>query len=447
MAPRMPHHHPPSQPEPSEPGLILAADVADISRVVFLYDPAVIDPRMAWADLGPIDQAGLLTQLPMPLPGADGWETFGLMVQLGGLVNPGGAASARLRMQVGMPRWILALQWRPVRSAWDALLDAQDQHQPERLSLVPWLIMPLIFIARMRAFPLGPFVGGDTAAQWLPHLAVAQRKLQPLMTSLYALWVHGPTERAAAYRGIAAAPLAPMTAAQERLVHDLARLVDDAPLAAIRAAHHPEPGIIRLLDQASARLWELDDLRMALSADLLAGLLPIARWRPDPPGPPTSDIPRSNSELLRWWRDWVTKRRIPPAHPARRFPAGQGPLMDELQGFVWSQREALRSMAEAEHAAQGRGIIQLLASPPHPRMGRGVIQMLFVPRDAVAHIAQHPAGPAANLALLDAVDRYDPAAETLVLVIETLPTERRTLFQLPFAGDLAMWLEDDGERR
>jgi hypothetical protein len=218
-----------------------------------------------------------------------------------------------MQLQYGMPRWLLALQWQPTRSAWDALLAAQDQHMPARLSLIPWLIVPLMFCARMQAFPLGRVVGGNTAARWLPQCAVAQRKLQSTLIGLYTLWIHGPTERARLYRSNAPAPLAGLTAAQERVIAELGQFVGAAPLDLIRTAHHPEPGIIRLLDQASTQLWDREQVDRMPSGDLLAGLLPIAGWQAEPPTPLHGIIPRSNSELLRWWRDWL-KKGTRPAH-------------------------------------------------------------------------------------------------------------------------------------
>ena len=203
--------------------------------------------------------------------------------------------------------WAFVFEWQSTVSAWEALLQTQEQLRPEKLALAPQFLLPALFLARMVHFPLRE----DTiAAAWTPVLAEVQTELVPLLHALYVLWMSGPTQAAARYRRLTGFTRSPSPQEQRRLTR-FERVAGKGTLEAVQQAERLEPLLLRPLDTTSARLWEQPQ---RVRADrLLRNLLPLACWRPVLLGPADLErfIPQSTQAVLPTWQRWQEGLRPP----------------------------------------------------------------------------------------------------------------------------------------
>jgi hypothetical protein len=283
---------------------IRLAEASGISQVTLFYDPDYVEPTRSGAVFPNLERVGfvpdrrLLRAMDLGQPEA-GWQEFGLMG------NRPGSDRVIGNVRVGMTAWVLLFEWNPQRSAWEALLEAQDTLRPERLSLGPDFLLPLMFLTRMAFFPIGPG-RGNTAARWTPCMASAQEQLAPLITGFLVTWVHGSSQAAARYRqSIERLPKHGID--QRQALSDWRQTFGMELLTALETAERLEPLIIRELEAASVRLWTEPTFPVPKGTmRFISGLLPIARWQPTPPGP--REIPERASTsletLLRWWKAW-----------------------------------------------------------------------------------------------------------------------------------------------
>lgn len=269
------------------------SEVAGVMHVWYAFDAMTIKP---FDGLNQLAEGGFFdadTTPPLIPPISEGWQRFGL---IGAGVPLGPKKRVRVHTNVS---WFLCLDWNPVRSAYDALLAGQDIIQPQKLSLDPRIIIPLLFCARMGHWPLSR--QSNQQARWLKVLESVQSALLPLISAALTQWMLGPSAAAARYRKlIPAAASVTLSPAEKQFIGAWASLVGDEPIQAVTAAERFEPAVIRLLEQTSDALWMepgyRDHGRAALRSSappmhyrVFTGLLPLVLWRPDPPADPGNE--------------------------------------------------------------------------------------------------------------------------------------------------------------
>jgi hypothetical protein len=177
---------------------------------------------------------------------------------------------------------MLALEWDGAGAAWESLLSTLEAIRPRGDFAIPLeFLLPTLFVARMADHPHGSSL--DVVRQWGPLLEEAEEALLPLLYALAGLWSNGPSQAAEDWRLVRdPLPLAHPDAL--RLLDSFAAAFGHQLLEEARATERFEPTVLRLLDAASARLWQLAapaaaELRGHILAEPgLRALLPIARW-------------------------------------------------------------------------------------------------------------------------------------------------------------------------
>jgi hypothetical protein len=102
---------------------------------------------------------------------------------------------------VDTPRpWTLAFTWPVGTSAWATFMTTQDRLQPQRLALLPPLLIPLTYLTHMADLLTEPFE--TTMVRWLAHANGSQRRLDALISGLFSAWMRGPSQAAARYRSL-----------------------------------------------------------------------------------------------------------------------------------------------------------------------------------------------------------------------------------------------------
>lgn len=255
------------------------ADAPEISRFTLLYDTEVVEPMRIGAGLPNLRHIGFLpdrASLPFHFGSKKpGWKEFGMLgSRPRSEVTQGG-------IQASTFAWVLLFEWNPLRSAWDAFIDAQDTLQPQLLSLTPDFLLPCIFLTRMA--PL-PFMLGETsrAAEWLPCFASAQSRLSPLLISFFVAWLRGNSKSATRYRA-ATGPAPDYTKEQRDAQMLWKETFGQEFLQRVLAAERVEPTILRGIEAASSQLWTDRSLSIPPRAmPLVSGLLPIYCWQEQP---------------------------------------------------------------------------------------------------------------------------------------------------------------------
>ena len=285
---------------------IRLAEAAGISQITMGYSSAMVDPMRVGAALPNLEHAGFFSdraRLPKPLDLGSltpGWREFGMI---------GHQRDRELdleRYRVGVTAWVLVFEWHPRRSAWDALLEAQETIRPQRLSLTPDLLLPCMFLARMAHFPLTVEERGP-AAQWITCAALAHTRLTPLLVGLFTHWLGGQSQAARRYRAATGAGCPIHQADEKRALTQWTQLVGTELLEQLSTTERPEPVIMRALEAASIQLWTDQASTVPEQVKrLVRGLLPIARWQPHPPGPEHLDLDALSSleALFHQWTSW-----------------------------------------------------------------------------------------------------------------------------------------------
>ena len=283
------------------------ANATGISKITMLVDTEVVEPNRIGAAFPNLQAAGFVVSRES-LVGLDfgqltpGWREFALVSVRGGSEMTVGGYPA------GTMAWALFFEWNPIRSAWKALLLAQETIRPQRTSLPPDFIFPCMFLTRMASFPIVPGERGQ-AAQWVYCFARAQKRLSSLVVGLFIEWMRGSSKAAARFRSSTESGYPTFLDEQQQALESWKTIFGPDLIEAAHTAERIEPVIIRGLDEGSARLWS--DLACDVPErliDFAAGLLPIARWRPFPPGPEmlAGGELESLATLSQAWKDWRT---------------------------------------------------------------------------------------------------------------------------------------------
>ena len=281
------------------------AEAAGISYFTMLYDEDIIEPMRFGAAFPNLKEISFLAgrdEFPMldfgRLP--PGWRECGIM----GTRPQSGTDFGRF--QTGTMAWVLLFAWDPVRSAFDAFLEAQEALRPRLMSLTPDFILPGMYLTRMAPIP-SSFAERGPAAQWLSCFAQAQRRLFPLMSGLYTEWVRGSSQAAARYRTATGLGYPPFAENQQQALARWKNLFGTHLIDQCRSAERIEPVIIRGLEEGSGQLWNDRALHVPQKLQgFAAALLPIARWRPEPPGPEHLEVQALDTldALTQAWEDW-----------------------------------------------------------------------------------------------------------------------------------------------
>ncbi|HYF62237.1 MAG TPA: hypothetical protein VD886_05440 [Herpetosiphonaceae bacterium] len=277
-------------------GLRVISNLPGMSQVELVFDAAADPPFSQFHGMHdvmimPPAQAATYPRLPQ-LP---------LRMQRIGIVG----SSVPRRQSAGGPAlphpWTLAFTWPVKRPAWDTFLATQDQHRPQRLALMPPMLIPLTYLTRMADLLAEPF--DTTMVCWLAHANGSQRRLDALISSLFSVWMRGTSQAAAHYRTLVPqAATGSLPPREQRALHALDRAFGPGHQRQVSAAERPEPTILRLLHTLSEQLWTAAGLPLPdLPTTLLQGLLPLALWgRPDDPAAPP--IPPTAAGLARLWQ-------------------------------------------------------------------------------------------------------------------------------------------------
>ena len=278
---------------------MVIADSVGMSRIDLVYDPAELDPQRVgfWR----IERGGLLDEsdeFPFLLSIAKGWHRRGIS----GPPTASDVVIGGARLMHGYFTWALAFSWDPARSGWDALLETQEALHPEKMSLLPHFLIPLMYLARMGEHRFGrtnPIPG-----RWLHLLGSMQPELYPLLYELFNMWLDGPSKAAEHYKAITGVKSEHLPQADED-IDTLRHLIDPELFTSLRSVERWEPAVIRALDSASTTLWTRSPMEVP-TGRLIRALLPIARWRRTPVGPPFEemDVPSSLGTLEMLWTTW-----------------------------------------------------------------------------------------------------------------------------------------------
>lgn len=286
------------------------AEAPGISKLTMTIDTEVVSPDRLGAAFPNLEATGFLAgreslaylDIGQLTPG---WREFGMMSFRGGSELTIG------RYGAGAMAWALFFEWDPVRNAWEALVEAQDTIRPQRTSLTPDFILPCMFLTRMASFPIAVGERGP-AAQWVYCFARAQKRLSPLIIGLFVEWMRGSSQAAARYRRLTGKGNPTFLDEQQKALKRWRTIFGPDLIEAAHAAERIEPVVIRGLDEGSSRLWSEGTLDVPERlVDFASGLLPIARWRPVPPGPNTlaEGTLESLATLAQAWADWRTSER------------------------------------------------------------------------------------------------------------------------------------------
>jgi hypothetical protein len=303
--------------EDPEWGVRVICDLPGISQVELVFDAAADPPFSQFHGMHevlflPPDQARTYPRLP-PLPAR--MQRFGIV---------GSSATVRRASRgAGTPRpWTLAFTWPARQPAWATFMATQDQLQPQRLALLPPMLIPLTYLTRMADLLAEPV--DTTLVRWLPHANGSQRRLEALISGMVTAWMGGPSQAAARYRTLVpSAATRIMPPAEQWALQMLARVFGPEHQQQVVAAERPEPAILRLLHALSDQLWtQAGSPLPELPPTLLQGLLPLALWAsPDDPAAPP--IPHTAAGLLRLWQAGT--------RPRTRGEVAEGPRAWELR--------------------------------------------------------------------------------------------------------------------
>jgi hypothetical protein len=239
-----------------------------------------------------------------------GWHRLGLMATIGGK----GMQRAGIRAQGSDTFWILCYDWNPrVGTAWATMLQAQDRLRPRGWSLAPQYVVPLIYLARMGDYPLRR--DSDKQGRWIPHLAYAYDQTFPLLESLFSVWItEGTSQKAVQMRASMPPQARRLPADLQPVLRRFSALFGEARVNEILTAERPEPAIIRTLDQCSAELWSGSVVGVSPQDAWVQGLLVLALWQPEPPGPADEIASLPPQQISSAWRRFVAGRPLDYSH-------------------------------------------------------------------------------------------------------------------------------------
>ena len=282
-------------------------------RTVDLFRPGEVFPWLFRAEA----LSSSLEEIVFP-PIQPGWRRCGVACFYTG-------SSGRIDLSRTLPfGWALAFQWHTSRSAWQALLEAQEALQPQQFSLSPDLIVPALFLAHLGMAPLGTNAA-DWVAHWGPFLADSQSDLVTLIQAWYLEWIHGPSEAARRYRQLNnIAPQRHPFADPIILMFD--SLFGEKFTASLRTAERLEPVLLRGLARVSTQLFDS----------------------------PTRSAGAEEPSIFFKYPDW-----IPP--PRKRRPVVLPPAEQLLRGLLslasW-QLTSLPQEIEDKHPRESEGLLQ-----------------------------------------------------------------------------------------
>ena len=171
----------------------VVSDLAGLSQVELVFDAACDPPFYTFHGMHdvmflPPAHAATYPRLPT-LPSR--MQRFGIV-----------GSSTATRSASGSPDsprpWTLAVTWPVGKSAWATFMTTQDRLQPQRLALLPPLLIPLTYLTRMADLLTEPF--DTTMVRWLAHANGSQRRLDTLISALFSVWMRGPSQAATRYR-------------------------------------------------------------------------------------------------------------------------------------------------------------------------------------------------------------------------------------------------------
>lgn len=282
---------------------IRIAELPEVSQFTLLYDSRLIDPYHVATTLN-LASAGFFMDRSVlsgfrfdPLP--PGWTEFGMA---GG---PSGREAQLGGYRAGASAWVLLFSWNSRGSAWDAFLETQDALKPTRLSIMTSLLLPCLLLVRMADLS-GKQGNTIEAAHWVRCIAQAERRLSQLITGFYVEWMTGASEAAVRYTTETHTYPA-LTTEQWLALGRWERIFGGDLLDVLQTTERVEPTIIRGLEAAGSRLWTDRSLAVPGQFHFFASaLLPFARWRLDPVGPPLPppDNHGSLNALLNAWQTW-----------------------------------------------------------------------------------------------------------------------------------------------
>ncbi|MEI6044908.1 MAG: hypothetical protein WCS37_11190 [Chloroflexota bacterium] len=318
--------------EPITPNyrVIELADLSGHSMVLWLFDQNLVDcfsvnlTASGFSNLQGVASFNSANKYPLLPELPEGWEQFGLIQSRDTTFQKEYIGNRSIAVTIGV-RWVLAFRWQDLLQPYTALLEAQEKLKPDKLSLTPPLILPLIFTTRMARY--SPLALGDDKAlhRFLPLFYQTVETLYPLLKELYTLWISGSSQAAIRYRSTlppASTPKVRRRRSQSNLASNpppealqpdrntldlLGAIVGQAKLDQLRLTERPELVIIRLLEGASTTLWQRPFIKGKADYNwVVEGLLPLYLWHSQLAGPsqPDAEHLASGSALLNYWLNW-----------------------------------------------------------------------------------------------------------------------------------------------
>jgi hypothetical protein len=407
-----------------------------------------------WEHLPPGTIAGL-----SPLP--QGWQRFGIAITT---ANDELDPQTLFAISAAPLKVCVYQEWNPVQapSAWQAMLIAQDAIRPQMLSVPPGFLVSLMALAKLAAHQTG--MGSNSMARWRENIAVAQRVLSPVITTMMQAWLAGPSKAAARYRAQAGI----------RRSHEVPpKLTFFGPSewGGLRKAERPEPFLMRLFHEKSTALWRDAELwaqaRVHWSDDELAAMLGVSRWdtivegegvirlpelrhlRDTHPGEPERQSPAQQPQSVQTAASAPRQRgravpqisraldmQVQPglweldasaeASARQVTPGGQ----QELELWLLLARQRAAHEARRGFRTQGRGIVALSVDP-QSTFTKGQVHAEYVASaDVIAQASGRP--HAGDRSIVEFLQTYDPEQQFLVVLVKADCDPRRLIATYSF---------------
>lgn len=225
-----------------------------------------------------------------PLPA--GWNRVGLMGSAHTQMIGQGQRMKLTMTNLTQGAWACVCDWEMAQGRCaDTFVQAQEAFRPQKMSLDPRLIVPLLFLTRLPDLRPGMPGGRADAVRWLAVLDDLHATLLPLLNECFTAWLDGPSRPAREYARQTGRPRGKYRLGDHPDGEFLRRLVGPTAVRRLSASERIEPAVMRLLETTSLRMWHdpptIQAVRRVLDNPpeqpwpaLATALLSIALWQP-----------------------------------------------------------------------------------------------------------------------------------------------------------------------
>lgn len=200
----------------------------------------------------------------------------------------GSSTAPETAPQAAVP-WLLALEWQPEHTAWEALLLLEQEQRSPLFTLAPEALLPALCLAS-----LAQSTGSATRqiSAWEPVLAACCHLLGPYLVALYQCWMDGPSKRAGLYRQFVEHVSSEQVIRRYVvLLSSLASVLGWEHMETLDEVEYLECALLQVLRDGSRRLWDATRplwekqqlATLLLAQPPLRALLPLALWTPETP--------------------------------------------------------------------------------------------------------------------------------------------------------------------